>query len=137
MEPRRGFTLIELLIVIAIIGVLSAVIITSLNASRERASDSQKITGVKEAAKAMELERNQFSGRFPTYSTTAAAAIGLNSSLEVWPTGVTFIPNTSDNSQYCIYAVLDRSEAGDYYVASELNVGHRTTLPTLEDCDKD
>lgn len=135
MSSRRGFTLIELLVTIAIIGILSAVIITSLNSSRERATDSTRITGVKEVSKAMEVERSQLTGAYATYSNAAAAEIGLAGVLGVWPTGVSFIDNTGDSDQYCIYAAMTNSEEGNYYVGSETGNGYSATVPTLGDCD--
>ena len=37
MDQKRGFSLIEILVVIAIIGILSSVVISSVNSSREKA----------------------------------------------------------------------------------------------------
>ena len=82
----------------------------------------------------MELARNPLTGAFPTYNNTAAATIGLQSYLATWPTNVVFVDNTLDNSTYCAYVVLDEGDDGDYFVASDLATGYRTTIPVLGAC---
>lgn len=55
IKPQNGLTLIELLVVISIIGLLSSIIMTSLNTSRQKARDSKRIMELREISKAVEL----------------------------------------------------------------------------------
>ena len=55
---KRGFTLIELLIVIAIIGVLSAIVITSLNTSRNKAKVISIKSGMSSLLKEIYIQNN-------------------------------------------------------------------------------
>jgi len=50
-----GFTLIELLVVIAIIGLLSSVVLASLNSARQKSRDARRISDVKQLQTALEL----------------------------------------------------------------------------------
>jgi len=68
---QRGFTLIELLVVISIIGLLSSVILTSLNAARSKARDGQRIAQAREFMKALEIYYVAF-GSYPCSDTTVS-----------------------------------------------------------------
>ncbi|MHB1316967.1 MAG: type II secretion system protein [Minisyncoccota bacterium] len=63
----KGFTLIELLVVIAIIGMLSTVVMGSLNSARAKARDAQARTEFSQIQKALALYYDKY-GIYPNPS---------------------------------------------------------------------
>lgn len=62
---KRGFTIIELLVVVAIIGLLAAVIMTALSSAQIGARDSRRLGDVNQLHKAFELYGIDNGGRYP------------------------------------------------------------------------
>ncbi len=65
-KSNKGFTLIELLVVIAIIGILSSVVLASLNTARQKARDSRRTSDVQNLRLALELYADANTGSYPT-----------------------------------------------------------------------
>ena len=93
IEIKKGFTLMELLIVVAIIGILSSIVLASLNAARMKSRDAKRYSDIKQIQTALELYYNE-NGRYPTtawissnaatWQTFLGSALGMN--LPVDPT---------------------------------------------------
>ena len=74
MKTTRGFTLIELLVVIAIIGVLSSVVLASLNTARLKAADASVKSEVVQLRNIMAFEYTDTG----TYDAIKAGGGGSN-----------------------------------------------------------
>lgn len=65
-KKNLGFTLIELLVVISIIGLLSVIVLASLNTARAKGRDAGRIATMIQLRNALELYRTTY-GQYPTY----------------------------------------------------------------------
>ena len=70
MNYKRGFTLIELLVVIAIIGILSSVVLASLNTARDKGADAAAKSNLNGARAQAEL---YYDNKGYTYAPTSPA----------------------------------------------------------------
>jgi prepilin-type N-terminal cleavage/methylation domain-containing protein len=130
MSPHsrtRAFTLIEILVVVSIIGVLSAVILTSLNSARIKGRDAARIVDVREIKKAMEFyydDNKSYpkAGNIgaagavanlepylvtPKYISTIAPGLTTDGDLYAWRNATLTPANPADS-----YAIIVTTEAG-------------------------
>lgn len=75
MNKKRGFTLIELLVVIAIIGILSSIVLVSLNTARSKGKDAAIQGELSQLRSAAELYSNggNYANLFTNNNTFASA----------------------------------------------------------------
>lgn len=115
---KEGFTLIEMLVVIAMIGLLSAVILVALGPSRNKAKDTRIISDVNQARSVMEAEYNPITNTYPDYTS----GFPSGSELKTLSTDVTaqngdalnISQVTTNLGSYAFYAKL-ASDSSQYY----------------------
>lgn len=98
---KRGFTLIELLVVIAIIGILSSVVLVSLNTARQKGRDAKfvaELAGIRAAAEIV-------------YSDNGGSYLSPTPVFTVGPTATLAEINTSANASVSPYIISLKAAA--------------------------
>jgi len=125
---KHSFTLIELLVVIAIIGILSSVVLVSLNTARAKARDMRKQADFRSISTALYMFYDSF-GRMPNnYLPGSADCQGIyyNQSMQELVTAgfLGAIPKSPDSDTYCYY---------NYGTGNTIGVMLRTILTAARD----
>lgn len=115
MYRDRGFTLAELLIVIAIIGILSTVVLASLDKAREKGRDSNRITEIKELQLALELYYDANDRTYPADLSSLS------------PTYISVVPKDPESDGSC----------GGEYCYAQVNGGSSYHLAATLETDND
>lgn len=83
-----GFTLIELLVVISIIGLLSSIVLTSVNSARKKGRDARRIADIRQIQTALEFYYDKY-GYYPGSGECGASTpnSGWSNSMECLSSG--------------------------------------------------
>lgn len=141
---EKGFTLIELLVVIAIIGVLSSIVLASLNNARKKSRDVRRISDVKQIQLALELYFDGQGGAYPASSATCTgtptAADGENHGLQVlankgYIPQIPRDPLSSASAPICYRYAAPASSITTYHLGATIEDSANTALNGDKDCD--
>jgi len=108
---KKGFTLIELLVVIAIIGILSSVVLASLNSAREKARDARRVSDMGQLSLALEMYYNDNTA-YPVAATYALLGASLAPTyLPVMPTdpGSNNYGYIGTATDYCLSTAIENA----------------------------
>ncbi len=72
-KHHSGFTLVELIVVLAIIGILTAVVVSSTNAAHEGARDERRVADLKE----IQIDLAQYDSYYGYYPASLSAMSGF------------------------------------------------------------
>jgi prepilin-type N-terminal cleavage/methylation domain-containing protein len=113
IKINQGFTLIELLVVVAIIGILTATVVISIQQVKAKARDSRRVTDINSISTALSLYHTDFN-LYPVYDgyitgTDTLSTVLINAgTASALPTD----PLNYDNYRY----YYQSTDGSDYYL---------------------
>lgn len=134
----RGFTLIELLVVVAIIGLLSSIVLASLNTARIKGADAARISDVQSIKTALELYYNDHSG-YPTSNGSSNGDVLLSDTVLTGELTPNYIPSmpallVADGDHYFALGATSGVQTVGYdmliYIASTNSWCRSGTVPS-------
>jgi prepilin-type N-terminal cleavage/methylation domain-containing protein len=113
-SSNKGFTLIELLVVIAIIGLLSSVVLASMNSARKKSRDARRQQDLKSMQVALELFFDT-AGGYPVQTTATDLVAAAQASTALVGTGVPPTSTAALVSAGSIGSIANDPTTGRYY----------------------
>jgi len=152
MKSNRGFTLIELLVVIAIIGILSTIVIASLDTARMKSRDARRLSDIKQLQLALAVYADANGGQYPLHlSSLSPQYISVEPTdpvsgaeyfyVALYPSGTSLGPACTGGSSYHLGAILEDSTNqylatdGDFYSGSSSDPGGLYCLGSTSGAD--
>ena len=118
MRKNKGFTLIELLVVIAIIGILSSVVLASLNTARGKGSNA----AIKSNLSNMMAQAANDYDTANTYGSVCTDSVILNASSSIAAqNGQAGMSCAGNTTVFSIMAKLNTAETGGSYWCVDAN----------------
>lgn len=135
LNQKKGFTLIELLVVIAIIGILSSVVLASLNTARGKGNDAKvkaQLAGFRAAAEVFYDNAGQtYTGLCAVTSADTSGAYPYLQSTN-YPTGANLTCDSSVVGVYALSAILPGAGSPNAWcVDSKGNSKLEATAPAI------
>lgn len=132
MSTKKGFTLIELLVVIAIIGILSSVVLASLNTARDKGANAAAKANLNNARAQAEL---YYDDNDNSYDGVCAASDGLANAVSSAgdATGNTAKCGESSDTGSAWAAEVELTDGEGFYCVDSAGNATTTSASTITD----